>query len=226
MARIILVHGFWADGSSWAGVIPHLESAGHEVLAVQLPLSSQDDDVATVVRALARGTGPVVLAGHSYGGVVITRAGTAPEVGALAYISAYAPDADEDIAVLNDKYPAPGGAAIRPSEDGHLWLDVEQFADAFAADVDPDRARVMALTQGPASFACLTTFAEAPAWRSKPSTYLVSARDRTINPDAQRFMAERAGATVTEIEASHAALVSQPAATAEVILAAVSRLPG
>lgn len=222
MARIILVHGFWADGSSWSGVIPPLVRAGHDVLAVQLPLSSQDDDVATVRRALARGAGPAVLVGHSYGGVVVTRAGTAPDVAALAYVSAYAPDAGEDVAALNDRYPAPGGAAIRPTEDGHLWLDVDGYAGAFAADLPAEQALVMARTQGPASVACLSTFSDEPAWRSRPSTYLVSARDRTISPAAQRFMAARAGSVVTEVDASHAALVAQPAAAVEVILAAVA----
>ncbi len=225
MARIVLVHGFWADGSSWAGVIPHLEAAGHDVLAVQLPLSSQDDDVATVHRALARGTGPAVLAGHSYGGVVITRAGSAPDVAALAYLSAYAPDADEDVNTINAQFPASAGAAIRPTDDGHLWLDADQFPGFFAADVDPGRARVMALSQGPASFACLTTFAEPPAWHSRPSTFLISTQDQVINPDAQRFMADRAGSRVTEVDASHAALVSRPAEAAGVILAAAALLP-
>lgn len=224
MARIILVHGFWADGSSWAGVIPRLLDAGHDVTAVQLPLSSQDDDVATVRRALARGTGPAVLAGHSYGGVVITRAGADPAVGALAYVSAYAPDADEDVQGIGDKYPAPGGAGIRPSEDGHLWFDTASFPELFAGDVDPAVARTMAVTQGPASFACLTTFSEAPAWRSTPSTWLLSADDKVISPDAQRWMAERAGAKVTEVAGSHCALVSHPEETAASITAAADLL--
>lgn len=221
MARIILVHGFWADGSSWAGVVPHLLDAGHDVVAVQLPLSSQDDDVATVQRALARGAGPAVLAGHSYGGVVISRAGTAPDVTALAYVSAYAPDASEDVQAINERFPAAGGAGIRPTDDGHLWFDAALYPDLFAADVDRPRARVMAVTQGPASFACLTPLADAPAWKSRPSTWLLSGDDQVISPDAQRWMAERAGSRISEVAASHCALVSQPEATAASILAAV-----
>lgn len=228
MTDVVLVHGFWADGSSWSGVIPTLLDAGHRVTAVQLPLSSQDDDVAATRRALDRHAGPVVLVGHSYGGVVISRAGAkpsagAPKVGALVYVSAYGPDADEDVQELASRFPdAPGGAAIRPTDDGHLWLDVDAFPAAFAADVDPAVARVMATTQGPASVTCLTPLSEAPAWRSLPSWYVVSSNDQVIAPDMQRFMAERMGATTTEVAGSHAALVSHPGAVAQVVLDAAA----
>lgn len=226
MTSVVLVHGFWADGSSWAGVIPELEAAGYPTIAVQLPLSSFTDDVAAVQRAAARVSGPIVLAGHSYGGVVVSEAGgVIDQVGALAYIAAYGVELGEDVNALNAQFPpASGGAAIRPTDDGHLWLDVASYADAFCHDVDPKVAAVMARTQGPASFACLTGLTAEPAWKRVPSWYLVASADRTISPDAQRMMASRMGATTTEVEASHAVLVSKPSETASVVAAAAASL--
>jgi pimeloyl-ACP methyl ester carboxylesterase len=226
MSRIVLVHGLWADGSSWADVITELVTAGHEVIAAQLPLSSFAEDVETVRRAIHRIGGDCVLAGHSYGGVVIgAAAASEPTVKALAYIAAYALDVGEDANAINAAYPpASQGAAIRPTDDGHLWLDVELFADAFCADVEPARAAVMARAQGPASFACLGAVDSEPAWKTLPSWYLVAGDDRTINPDAQRWMAQRANATVSEIASSHAVLVSHPGPTAAVIAAAAANL--
>lgn len=223
MAGIVLVHGFWADGSSWGGVIPRLVAGGHDPIAVQLPLSSFADDVATVRRAAARLEGPIVLAAHSYGGVVISEAAAGLDsVRGLVYVAAYAPELGEDVNALNERFPPASGAAIRPTEDGHLWLDLEGYRDAFCADVDAADAAVMARTQGPASFECLTGLTQAPAWHDQPCWSLIATDDRTIAPDAQRFMAERMNASVTEVAASHAALVSRPAETAEVILAAAS----
>jgi pimeloyl-ACP methyl ester carboxylesterase len=224
MAKIVLVHGLWADGSSWSGVIAELVGHGHEVTAAQLPLSSFDDDVAAVRRAIARIDGDCVLAGHSYGGVVIgAAAADESSVKALAYIAAYALDVGEDANGINATYPpASQGAAIRATDDGHLWLDVELFADAFAADVDPAVAAVMARTQGPASFACLGPVTTEPAWKDLPSWYLVAGDDRTISPDAQRWMADRMGASVTEVPSSHAVLVAHPAVTATLIEAAAA----
>ncbi len=224
MAGVILVHGFWADGSSWRGVIPSLVAAGHEPIAVQLPLSTFADDVATVRRAAERISGPLVLAGHSYGDVVISEAavGTAG-VSALAYVSAYAPEFGEDVNEINARFPpASGGAAIRPTEDGHLWLDIGGYRDAFCHDVDAEEAAVMARTQGPASVQCLSGLTQSPAWHDLPCWSLVSTEDRTIAPDAQRFMGERMDATITEVQASHAALVSRPQETAALIAAAAA----
>lgn len=222
MAGIVLVHGFWADGSSWSGVIPRLLSAGHQCVAVQLPLSSFSDDVSAVIRAASRLDGPIVVAGHSYGGVVISEAANAiPSAAALVYIAAYGLDQGDDVNALNERFPpAGGGSAIRPTDDGHLWLDVDGYADAFCADVDPGLASVMARTQGPAALACLTGLTAPPAWKKLPSWYLIAANDRTISPDAQRFMAERMGASATEVASSHAALVSHQEETAGLILQA------
>jgi len=225
MAQVVLVHGFWADGSSWSDVAVELDRAGHRVVAVQLPLSSFADDVACVRRALDRAGGPVVLVGHSYGGVVISEAASGrSDVSALVYVSAYGPDKGEDVTALNDTYPPAGaGRAIRPTQDGHLWLDDDLFAPDFAADVEPARARAMALTQGPASVACLTGLTVDPAWKTIPSWFVISTQDRTIAPDAQRFMAQRMGATTVEVEGSHAALVSRPHEIASVIISAAAR---
>lgn len=222
MATMILVHGFWADGSSWAGVIPLLDAAGHEVIAVQLPLSSFADDVAAVDRALNRVDGPVVLVGHSYGGVVITAAGSHPKVRALVYVAAYAPDREENVNAINERFPPSSmGRAIRPA-DGYLWLDPELFAETFAHDVEPVTARIMALTQGPASVACLVELAAEPAWKTRPAWWVLPTQDATIAPDAQRWMAERAGATVHEVPSSHAVLVARPADTSSAVLAAAA----
>jgi len=222
MAFVVLVHGFWADGSSWNGVIPELVAAGHTPLAVQLPLTGFADDVAAVRRAAGRAQGPLVLAGHSYGGAVISEAATALPATALVFVAAYALDQGDDVMALSATYPAPGGAAIRPTDDGFLWLDVDAYPDAFCQDVDPAIAAVMARTQGPASVACLSGLTGPAAWHTVPSWYQVSAKDRTISPDAQRWMAERAGATVVEVDAGHAALVSRPRETAELILRAAA----
>lgn len=218
MATIVLVHGFWADGSSWSGVITELLSAGHRPLAVQLPLSSLADDVATVDRVLARVPGPVILVGHSYGGVVVTAAGNTEKVAALVYVAAYAPERDENVNAINDRYPPSSmGRAIRATDDGHLWLDEALFAEVFAHDVDPQRTAVMAVAQGPASVNCLVELAIEPAWKTKPSRWILPTADATISPDAQRWMAERAGSTVTELTSSHAVLVARPGETAAVI---------
>ena len=219
MTAIILVHGFWADGSSWSSVIPRLLAAGHEPLAVQLPLSDFAADVATVVRAADRVAGPVVLAGHSYGGAVISEAGNhVDRAAALAFVAAYALDAGDDVDDINARFPpAAGGAAIRPTDSGQLWLDVDGYADAFCADVDPAVAAVMARTQGPASFGCLTGLTGPAAWHHIRSRYLVATDDRTISPQAQRWMAERCGASVEELASSHAVPVAHPDATAAFI---------
>ena len=209
---IVLVHGGFVDGSGWQGVHQALTNDGYEVIVVQNPTLSLADDVAVTKRAIAAAKNPVVLVGHSYGGVVITEAGNDPKVSSLAYIAAFAPDAGESVETLIAN-PPPGAPVppILPPQDGFLLLDNAKFADSFAADVDPSTARFMADSQVPWGVEALAGKVTVPAWKSKPSFYLVASDDRMIPPPAQRAMAERAGAKVTETAGSHAVYVSKPA---------------
>jgi len=215
---IVLVHGGFVDGSGWQGVHQALTNDGYEVIVVQNPTLSLTDDVAVTKRAIAAAKNPVVLVGHSYGGVVITEAGNDPKVSSLAYIAAFAPDAGESVETLIAN-PPPGAAVppILPPQDGFLLLDNAKFADSFAADVDPSTARFMADSQVPWGVEALAGKVTVPAWKSKPSFYLVASDDRMIPPPAQRAMAERAGAKVTETAGSHAVYVSKPADIARLI---------
>jgi len=215
---IVLVHGGFVDGSGWQGVHDALTSDGFEVIVVQNPTTSLADDVAVTKRAIAAAKHPVILVGHSYGGVVISEAGNDPKVASLAYIAAFAPDAGESVESLIAN-PAPGAPVppILPPQDGFLLLDSDKFADSFAADVDPKVARFMANSQVPWGVEALAGKVTAPAWKSKPSFYLVATDDRMIPPQAQRFMAERAGATTSETAGSHAFYVSKPGAVADLI---------
>ena len=208
---VVLVHGGFVDGSGWQGVHQHLVRDGFEVIVVQNPTVSLEDDVAVTKRAIAKAKYPVVLVGHSYGGVVITEAGNDPKVKSLAYIAAFAPDAGESVETLIAN-PAPGAPVppILPPIDGFLALDHDQFAASFAADVDPATARFMADSQVPWGVAALAGKVSVPAWQSKPSTYLVATEDRMIPPAAQQAMAGRAKAKVVEAKGSHAIYVSQP----------------
>ena len=218
--NIVLVHGAWADGSSWSKVIPLLQEKGYNVTAVQIPLTSLADDVAVTNRVLAMQNGPTILVGHSYGGVVITAAGAnASSVVGLVYISAYAPDEGEVLSELNGRMPAVSGQAnIHPDAEGFLWIDPKAFPESFAQDVDPVQARVMAAVQKPLSASIFGDKITKAAWKSKPSWYLVSENDRMINPDLERFMAKRIGAKeVVSIPASHASLVSHPNEVAKLI---------
>ena len=215
---IVLVHGGFVDGSGWQGVHEALSNDGYEVIVAQNPTLSLADDVAVTKRAIAAAKYPVVLVGHSYGGVVITEAGNDPKVASLAYIAAFAPDAGESVETLIAN-PPPGAAVppILPPQDGFLMLDKAKFADSFAADVDPSTARFMADSQVPWGVEALAGKVTVPAWKSKPSFYLVASDDRMIPPPAQRAMAERAGAKVTETSGSHAVYVSKPAEIARLI---------
>lgn len=215
---IVLVHGGFVDGSGWQGVHEVLTNDGYEVIVVQNPTLSLADDVAVTKRAIAAAKHPVVLVGHSYGGVVITEAGNDPKVSSLAYIAAFAPDAGESVEGLIAN-PPPGAPVppILPPQDGFLLLDNAKFADSFAADVDPSTARFMADSQVPWGVEALAGKVTVPAWKSKPSFYLVASDDRMIPPPAQRAMAERAGAKVTETAGSHAVYVSKPADIARLI---------
>jgi len=221
--NVLLVHGAWADGSSWSKVIPLLDNKGLNVIAVQLPLTSLDDDIAVTQNALAAEKGPTVIVGHSYGGMVISGAANdAPNVTALVYIAAFGLDEGESIEGLSKQGPAPAGAAqIRPDEHGFLWIDRNGFAQAFAADADPVEARVMAATQKPLSIKSFIAKSGPPAWKHIRSWYLVSSNDQMIPPKAEELMAKRMGATVRTVASSHASMVSHPQEVADIIGAAV-----
>ncbi len=215
---IVLVHGGFVDGSGWEGVSNILKKDGYAVTVVQNPTLSLEDDVAVTKRAIAAQKGPVLLVGHSYGGVVITEAGNDPKVQGLVYVAAFAPDKGESVSSLI-KNPPPGAPVppILPPQDGFLFLDQAKFAASFAADVNPEKANFMAASQVPWGVAALEGAVTEAAWKVKPSWYVVAQDDRMIPPPAQRQMSRRAGATVTEVPGSHAVYVSQPAAVAAVI---------
>lgn len=217
--NVVLVHGAFADGSGWEDVYRRLRSEGLRVSIVQNPTISLAADVAATRRVVAAQDGPVILVGHSYGGAVITEAGTDPQVAGLVYVAAFAPDAGESVSSLI-KDPPPGAAVppILPPQDGYLLLDREKFAAAFAADVDPERAAFMADAQVPWGVEALGGTISEPAWKAKPSWYVVATEDRMIPPPAQRFMAQRAGATVLEVAGSHAIYVSKPGTVAGLII--------
>jgi pimeloyl-ACP methyl ester carboxylesterase len=223
--NIVLVHGAWADGSSWSKVIPLLQENGYNVTAVQIPLTSLSEDIAVTRRVLAMQKGPTILVGHSYGGVVITEAAANDSnVVGLVYVSAFAPDAGEILGELNARMPATSGQAnIRPDAYGFLWIDPKAFPESFAQDVDPVQARIMASVQKPLAASIFGTKVTQAAWRSKPTWYLVSENDRMINPDLERFMAKRIGAReVVSVPASHASLVSHPNEVAKLIIDAAN----
>lgn len=215
---VVLVHGGFVDGAGWEGVYDILKKDGYDVTIVQNPTISLTDDVAVTKRAIAAAPGKVILVGHSYGGVVVSEAGTDPKVAGVVYIAAFAPDAGESVSSLLAN-PPPGASAppILPPVDGFLLLDRAKFAEAFAADVRPDLANFMADSQVPWGVAALEGKVTAPAWKTKPSWYLVTADDKMIPPPAQREMAKRAKAVTVETPGSHAIYVSNPEAVAKVI---------
>jgi pimeloyl-ACP methyl ester carboxylesterase len=215
---VVLVHGGFVDGSGWQGVHSRLRANGYDVSVVQNPTLSLEDDVAVTRRAIDAAADPVVLVGHSYGGAVITEAGNHPGVAALVYISAFAPDAGESVQTLIAD-PPPGAPVppILPPQDGFLFLDRDQFHASFAADLDPELASFMADSQVPWGVEALSGTVGDPAWRTKPSWYLVATDDRMIPPPAQHAMAARTGATVVEVAASHSVYVSRPDSVTEVI---------
>jgi pimeloyl-ACP methyl ester carboxylesterase len=219
--NVVLVHGAWVDGSGWRGVYDQLTAAGHRVTIVQLAARSLADDVATTRLALAAQDGPTVLVGHSYGGVVITGAGHDPKVVALVYVAAFALDSGESVAALFEQAP-PGAPAppILPPQDGFLLLDRAKFHAAFAADVVSDTAAFMADAQVPWGLEASRGAVTEPAWRAKPSWYLVATDDRMIPPQAQRAMSARAGSIVVEVAASHAVYLSAPRSVADLVATA------
>ena len=215
---IVLVHGGFVDGSGWEGVYQILKKDGYRVAIVQNPTISLADDVVATKRIVHAQSGPVLLVGHSYGGVVITEAGNDPQVAGLVYIAAFAPDKGESVSTLI-KDPPPGAPVppILPPQDGYLSLDKGKFPASFAADVDADKAAFMADAQVPWGVEALSGTISEPAWKTKPSWYLVATDDMMIPPPAQRLMSKRAGSTVVEVAGSHAIYVSQPQAMAALI---------
>jgi len=218
IGNVVLVHGGFVDGSGWEDVYRILKKAGYNVSIVQNPTLSLEDDVAVTKRVIATQNGPVVLVGHSYGGVVITEAGNDPKVAALVYIAAFAPDRGESVASLI-KDPPPGAAVppILPPQAGFLFLDKAKFAASFAADVPAEKAAFMADSQVPWGVAALSGSITEPAWKTKPSWYLVATDDKMIPPPAQQLMSKRAGSTVVETKGSHSVYVSKPEAVAALI---------
>jgi pimeloyl-ACP methyl ester carboxylesterase len=216
--NVVLVHGGFVDGSGWEGVYKALRKEGYTVAIVQNPTTSLADDVAVTKRTIAAQNGPVILVGHSYGGVVITDAGNDPKVAGLVYVAAFAPDKGESVSSLI-KDPQPGAPVppILPPQDGYLFLDKAKFPAAFAADVSADAAAFMADSQVPWGVEALDGTISEPAWKKKPSWYLVSTEDKMIPPNAQRAMSKRAGSKVVEVKGSHAVYVSQPQAVASII---------
>src|SRR3954469_2334866 len=224
---IVLVHGGFVDGSGWEDVYKILKKDGYTVAIVQNPTISLADDVAATKRVIQAQDGPVILVGHSYGGAVITEAGNDPQVAALVYITAFAPDEGKSVATLI-KHPPPGAPVppIVPAPDGYLLLDRAKFPASFAADVESEKAAFMADSQVPWGEAALAGTISTPAWKTKPSWYLVADDDRMIPPPAQRFMSRRAGSTVVEAAGSHAIYVSQPTAVADLIEKAARGIEG
>jgi pimeloyl-ACP methyl ester carboxylesterase len=220
---IVLVHGAFADGSSWAKVIPILEGDGYTAIGVQNPLTSLADDVAATKRVIDAQRGPVVVVGHSYGGAVITGAAAGNRnVKALVYIAAFAPDANEPVAAFGDKYPTRLGSALRTDQAGYVSVDRAQFHELFAKDAPPAETRIAAATQKPIVGKAFGDSVVEAAWKSVPAWYLVTLDDQAIHPDLQRFYARRIGATTTEIKSSHAAFLSHPKEVAKVIEAAAT----
>jgi pimeloyl-ACP methyl ester carboxylesterase len=221
--NVVLVHGLFADGSSWSEVIPRLQAAGLNVTSVQNPLTTLPEAVASALRVLARQHGPTVLVGHSFSGMIVTDAGVHPNVSAVVYVAARAPDAGEDYTALAKKFPAPPAAAgiIFDGDEGRL--SEEAFLRDFAGDLPEAKAKALYAVQWPFHKQLLAGKTTHAAWRAKPSWYAVSTDDRTINPDLERFMAKRMGAKTIEVKASHVSLISQPDTIANLILEAAQR---
>ncbi len=221
--NVVLVHGLFADGSCWSEVIARLQAAGLNATAVQNPLTTLPEAVASAERVLARQEGPTVLVGHSFSGMIVTEAGMHPNVSALVYVAARAPDAGEDYTALAKKFPTPPASAgiIFDGDEGRL--SEEAFLRDFAGDVPEAKAKVLYAVQEPFQKALLTGKTTRAAWRSKPSFYAVSTEDRTINPDLERFMAKRMGAKTIEVKSSHVSMISHPDEITRLILEAAQQ---
>jgi pimeloyl-ACP methyl ester carboxylesterase len=221
--NVVLVHGLFADGSCWSGVIPQLQAAGLNVTSVQNPLTTLPDAVASAKRVLDRQDGPTVFVGHSFSGMIVTEAGVHPKVSALVYVAARAPDAGEDYPALAKRYATPPASAGIVFDGDEGRLTEEAFLRDFAGDVPTAQARVLYAVQEPFHRALLAGRTTNAAWRSKPSYYAVSTEDRTINPDLERFMAKRMGADTIEIKSSHVSMISHPDVIARLILKAAGQ---
>jgi pimeloyl-ACP methyl ester carboxylesterase len=219
LPNIVLVHGAWADGSSWAEVVAPLQAKGYKVTAPQFPETSTEADVARLRQVLARQDGPTILAGHSYGGQIITALGTdAPNVVGLVYVAAFGLDEGESLgALLGGGPPTPALANLAVDEQGFGWLPEDDFVGHFAADVDPDRARVLHAVQQPISMSTFEYVIGVPAWKALPSWFVVATNDEAIPPDAERQFAERMGATTIEVESGHLAMVTHADAVVDLI---------
>lgn len=218
--NVVLIHGAWADGSSWGDVIPLLQKAGLHVTAVQNPLSSLADSDAAAKRALALQNGPTVLVGHSWGGTVVSDVGTDPKVSALVYIAARAPDTDEDFVALSGKFPTGPVRAGIQTHDGYTLLSESAFLKNFANGVEPAKAKVLFAEQGDTAASIFAGRTTTAAWHDKPSFYAVAKQDRTINPDLERFLAKRMNAATVEIDGGHLIMVSHAREVANLILQA------
>ncbi|HEY2473448.1 MAG TPA: alpha/beta hydrolase [Candidatus Cybelea sp.] len=218
---IVCCHGLWLDGSSFGKVIAALQAQGYEVMAAQYGLDTNEGDVATVKRTLGHVSSPAILVGHSYGGSVITAAGTDDRVAALVYIAAFAPDADETTQSMVEKFPVSDVQEYVEVADGRVWIRAEGVA-CLAGDLSEQEQQVIWATQNPPAADLHSRNAPGTAWKSKPSWYTVAIRDRTIQPELERFFAKRMGATVTEIDSSHTPMLSQPKLVTEVILKAAA----
>ncbi|XYD12264.1 alpha/beta hydrolase (plasmid) [Methylobacterium sp. NMS12] len=221
--NVVLVHGLFADGSCWSEVIPHLQAAGLTVTSVQNPLTTLEEAVASAQRVLARQEGPTVLVGHSFSGMIVTEAGMDPNVSALVYVAARAPDAHEDYAALAKTYPTPPASAGIVFDGDEGRLSEAAFLRDFAGDLPAEKARVLFAVQQPFRKTLLTGRTTRAAWRSKPSFYAVSTEDRTIDPDLERFMAKRMNARTVELKASHLSLISRAPDIADLILEAAGQ---
>ena len=221
--NVVLVHGLFADGSSWSEVIPRLQAAGLNVTSVQNPLTTLPEAVASAVRVLTRQDGPTVLVGHSFSGMIVTEAGVHPNVSALVYVAARAPDAGEDYTALAKTYPTPPASAGVVFDGDEGRLSEEAFLRDFAGDLPDAKAKALYAVQWPFHKALLAGKTTHAAWRSKPSYYAVSTEDRTINPDLERFMAKRMGAQTIEVKASHLSLISHPEEITRLILDAAGQ---
>lgn len=221
--NVVLVHGLFADGSCWSEVIPRLQAAGLNVTSVQNPLTTLPEAVASAQRVLDRQDGPTVLVGHSFSGMIVTQAGVHPNVSALVYVAARAPDAGEDYTALAKTYPTPPASAGIVFDGDEGRLTEAAFLRDFAGDLPEAKAKVLFAVQEPFHKALLTGKTTQAAWRSKPSFYAVSTEDRTINPDLERFMAKRMGAKTIELKSSHLSLISHPEEISQLILEAAGQ---
>lgn len=223
--NIVLVHGAFADGSGFEGLYKILTAKGYNVSIAGHGNTGLPEDVATVKRLLDRQTGPVLLVGHSYGGAILTEAGNDPRVAGLVYIAAFAPGQDETLlALLQSGPPAPNAGILPPDQHGYIWYDTAKYHSGFCADLPKDQAKFLAASQVPVAASVMGFVFKQPAWKTKPSWYIVATEDQTIPPPAQQFMAKRTGAKITELKGSHLVFMSKPAETAAVIETAAKAL--